>query len=212
MQNLNQTCATHGFHSSKPTAEPSSNTSKRTWHRAKGSNNAKAHKVSDMPVILEREVSLSRMDRQSDRSYRIPRGLDNIMDAAVDLIEHLSGLSFQSTQDLLVNAIEAAGMTIFARIDHYLEARSAGLSMPPTVVLIYGNPKAGTPIMLSAPQAALDLPLRVLVREELDGRVVVSFHPIVETLRVAGVPNALAIQLRPAQQLLLDAIQSSETC
>jgi hypothetical protein len=62
------------------------------------------------------------------------------------------------------------GVTIFARIDHAEAARNAGLAMPPTQVLIYGNAKGGTPLMLGAPSIALDLPLRVLVRDDCQGQ------------------------------------------
>ena len=78
--------------------------------------------------------------------------------------------------------------------------------MPPTTVLIYGNPKGGTPVMLEAPVAALDLPLRVLVRERPDGQVVAAFRPIAATLAQAGVPEPLRHRLDPAQSLLLDAL------
>lgn len=104
-------------------------------------------------------------------------------------------------------AIETAGLTIFARIDHAAGARQAGLEMPPTVLLIYGHAKGGTPIMLAAPLTALDLPLRVLVREGENVHALVAFHPIAPMLRAAGVPDALAIRLEPAQSLLLKAIQ-----
>ena len=98
-------------------------------------------------------------------------------------------------------------MTLFARIDHAAGARDAGLEMPPTVVLIYGNAKGGTPIMLAAPDVALDLPLRVLVREDSAGHAMVSFHPIAPMLQRAGVPDALSTRLEPAQRLLVEAIQ-----
>jgi uncharacterized protein (DUF302 family) len=81
------------------------------------------------------------------------------------------------------------------------------MTMPPTVVLIYGNPKGGTPIMLASPLAALDLPLRVLVREDASGRASIAFHPIAPVLRLAGVPEALATRLEPAQRLLIEAIR-----
>ncbi|MCY0854129.1 DUF302 domain-containing protein [Cupriavidus sp. D39] len=61
------------------------------------------------------------------------------------------------------------GMTIFARIYHAEAARNAGLAMPPTQVLIYGNAKRGTPLMLAARIVALNLPLRVLVRDDCQG-------------------------------------------
>ena len=82
-----------------------------------------------------------------------------------DFVEHPVAVAFAATLERLDRAIEAAGMMIFSRIDHAAGAQAAGLDMPPTVVLVYGNPSGGTPIMLSTPQAALDLPLRVLVRK-----------------------------------------------
>ena len=123
------------------------------------------------------------------------------------LSEHVSAVAFAPTLERLVQAIETAGMTVFARIDHAAGARQVGLELPPTVVLLYGHPRGGTPIMQAAPQAALDLPLRVLVRQEADGRVRVAFHPVAPMLRQAGVPEALATRLEPAQRILVEAIQ-----
>ena len=80
--------------------------------------------------------------------------------------------------------------------------------MPPTTVLIYGNQRGGTPVMLALPAAALDLPLRVLVREEPGGCTLVAFHPVVPAMGAFGVPEALAARLMPAQQVLLEALQS----
>jgi len=125
----------------------------------------------------------------------------------MNVVVHESTAGFAETLDRLVKAIESHGMTVFAKIDHAGGAREAGLAMPPTVVMLYGNPKGGTPIMLAAPQAALDLPLRVLVREEV-GRVLVSFHPVADMLKNAGVPDDLATRLEPAQRVLVDAIKS----
>ena len=124
------------------------------------------------------------------------------------IAEHASPLGFDATLDRLARAIERAGLTIFARIDHAAGAQGAGLAMPPTVVLIYGNAKGGTPVMLAVPQAALDLPLRVLVREDADGRTLVAFHPVAPMLLAAGVPEALANRLEPAQALLIKEIRS----
>jgi uncharacterized protein (DUF302 family) len=124
-----------------------------------------------------------------------------------DIAEHASPFAFQATLDRVASAIERAGLTIFARIDHAAGARQAGLQMPPTVLLIYGHAKGGTPIMLAAPQTALDLPLRVLVRESEDGRALIAFYPITPILRSAGVPDTLAGRLEPAQSVLLKAIQ-----
>jgi uncharacterized protein (DUF302 family) len=123
-----------------------------------------------------------------------------------DFVEHVSSVAFAPTLERLSKAIAAAGMIIFSRIDHAAGAREAGLDMPPTIVLSYGNPKSGTPIMLSAPRAALDLPLRVLMREREDSRALISFHPIAPLLQRAGVPAALAARLEAAQRVLVEAI------
>jgi uncharacterized protein (DUF302 family) len=122
-------------------------------------------------------------------------------------VERVSGLPFRQTLERIEQAIEAAGMTIFARIDHAAGAQTVGMTMPPTVVLLYGNPRGGTPIMLANPRAALDLPLRVLVREDAEGRALMSFHPIGPLLQASEVPAELAARLEPAQRLLVDALQ-----
>ena len=123
-----------------------------------------------------------------------------------DIVEQTSPLSFEGTVERLVQAIASGGMTIFAQIDHAANARDIGLTMPRATVLIYGNPKGGTPIMLATPSAALDLPLRVLVREREDGKAVIAFHSISAVLRRAGVPQDAAIRLEPAQHMLLAAV------
>ncbi len=127
---------------------------------------------------------------------------------ADDIVEQVSAFPFEPTLDRVTRAIEAAGLMLFARIDHAANAREAGLSMPPAMVLIYGHGKGGTPLMLAAPLAALDLPLRVLVREREDGRATIAFHPVAPMLRRAGVPEGLAVRLEPAQRLLVAAVES----
>jgi uncharacterized protein (DUF302 family) len=128
------------------------------------------------------------------------------MSSTPDLVELESADNFTATLERITHAIESHGMTIFASIDHAAGARTVGLVMPQTIVLLYGNPKGGTPLMLAAPQAALDLPLRVLVREREDGKAVVAFHPAMPMLKHAGVPDALASKLDPAQAILTAAL------
>jgi uncharacterized protein (DUF302 family) len=125
-----------------------------------------------------------------------------------EIAEHASPFSFGLTLERLVDGIAKSGMTIFARIDHAANARSVGATMPPTTVLLYGNAKGGTPIMLTTPQAALDLPLRVLIRETSDGKASIAFHPITPLLQRLGVPVDAAARLEPAQRMLLSAIAS----
>jgi uncharacterized protein (DUF302 family) len=124
------------------------------------------------------------------------------------LIEQTSAFPFQQTVARIAAAIQTAGLNVFARIDHAAAAREVGLNMPPTLVLIYGSPSGGTPVMLAAPQAALDLPLRVMIREDEAGTTVIAFHPVVEILRRAGVSPEIAKQLEPAQALLVKAVEA----
>jgi uncharacterized protein (DUF302 family) len=73
-------------------------------------------------------------------------------------------------------ALGAKGVKVFARIDHAGEAKAAGLELRPTEVLIFGNPKAGTPLMQAAPTIAIDLPLKVLVWQDDQGQVHVAWN------------------------------------
>jgi uncharacterized protein (DUF302 family) len=123
------------------------------------------------------------------------------------IVEHTSPWNLAATLDRLLAVIEGAGMTLFARIDHAAAARAVGLAMPPTVVLVYGQARGGTPIMLATPLSALDLPLRVLVREDPVGRAVVALRPAVPWLADVGVPADLAMHLQPAQEVVLEALK-----
>jgi uncharacterized protein (DUF302 family) len=125
-----------------------------------------------------------------------------------DIHETVSAYPFETTLERVTAAIAQAGLILFSRIDHRAGAQEAGLEMPPATVLIYGHPKSGTLVMLAAPLAALDLPLRVLIRQREDGRTAIAFHPIGAVLRAAGVPEPLAGRLDPAQQILVNAVAS----
>jgi uncharacterized protein (DUF302 family) len=72
--------------------------------------------------------------------------------------------------------LRAKGVKLFALVDHSGEAESAGLHMPPTRLLIFGNPKGGTPLMLSTPSVAIDLPLKILVAQDEAGQVWISYN------------------------------------
>ena len=84
--------------------------------------------------------------------------------------------SVDETVDRLKEILRAKDFTLFALIDHSGEAAKAGMKMPPTKVLIFGNPMAGTPLMLAAPSVALDLPLKILVAEDAQGKVSLSYN------------------------------------
>jgi uncharacterized protein (DUF302 family) len=82
----------------------------------------------------------------------------------------------EDTVAKLERILEAKGVKLFSVIDHSGEAEKAGLRMPATKLLIFGNPKAGTPLMIAAPEIALDLPLKILVWENAQGEVSVSYN------------------------------------
>ncbi|BCQ28277.1 DUF302 domain-containing protein (plasmid) [Caballeronia sp. NK8] len=81
-----------------------------------------------------------------------------------------------ATADRLEALIRARGLILFARIDFSGDAARAGLTMPPSQLLVFGNPQAGTPLMQAVPTAALDLPLKVLSWEDADGRAWLSYN------------------------------------
>jgi uncharacterized protein (DUF302 family) len=91
------------------------------------------------------------------------------------IITKTSAYSFDETLMRVVESIQAKGLTLFARIDHSVEAELAGLSMQPASVLIFGSPKAGTPLMVVSPLIALELPLKALVWQDSAGSVLVSY-------------------------------------
>src|SRR6202789_1090307 len=84
--------------------------------------------------------------------------------------------SVDETVDKLKAILNAKGVTLFALVDHSGEAEKVGMKMPPTKLLIFGNPKGGTPLMLAAPSVAIDLPLKILIWEDGSGKVWVSYN------------------------------------
>jgi uncharacterized protein (DUF302 family) len=84
--------------------------------------------------------------------------------------------SVDETVERLKGILRAKGMTLFALIDHSGEAEKMGMKMRPTKLLIFGNPKAGTPVMLAAPSSAIDLPLKILIWEDNQGKVWVTYN------------------------------------
>jgi uncharacterized protein (DUF302 family) len=97
--------------------------------------------------------------------------------------------SVETTIDRLEALLKERGILVFARIDFSGDASRAGLSMRPEQMLIFGNPKAGTPLMLAAPAAGLDLPMKLLAWEASDGKVWAAYNApqyVVQRYRLAG--------------------------
>ena len=108
--------------------------------------------------------------------------------ASADLIDKVSPHSVADTMDRLVTAVEGAGATVFARIDHAAGAAKVSMELRPTQTLIFGNPKLGTPAMLDSQTAGLDLPLRVLAYADGEGVVHVTYHAPVNLAATHGLP------------------------
>jgi uncharacterized protein (DUF302 family) len=107
---------------------------------------------------------------------------------AAGIVDRPSPQSVDATVERLEAILRAKGITLFASIDHSGEAAKVGLKMPPTKLLIFGKPEAGTPLMLAAPRIAIDLPLKILVWEDLEGQVWVSANSAAHLRERYGLP------------------------
>jgi uncharacterized protein (DUF302 family) len=122
--------------------------------------------------------------------------------AGVHTIE--SAHSFAETVARISRALESHGIKIFATIDQKAEAAAVGLGMPPVTLILFGNPKAGTPLMVAQPVSGLDLPLKVLVWES--GGVFVAFNTAAYLIARHHLPAALSANIAPAEKLIASAI------
>jgi uncharacterized protein (DUF302 family) len=122
------------------------------------------------------------------------------------IIEKPSNHSVDETVNRLKHLLHSQGVTLFALVDHSGEAEKVGMKMRPTKLLIFGNPKAGTPLMLAAPSIAIDLPLKVLVREDSDGQVSVSYNCPEYLKQRHGLPEDLLANIAVVQALVSKAV------
>jgi uncharacterized protein (DUF302 family) len=113
-------------------------------------------------------------------------------EAAVGLVTLKSAHSVEETVAGIRAVLQAKQIREFALIDHSAEAEKAGLLMPKTQVVIFGNPKGGTPLMLAAPSVAIDLPLKLLVREDAEGQVWISYWSAQALLERHGLADSFA--------------------
>jgi uncharacterized protein (DUF302 family) len=113
--------------------------------------------------------------------------------------------SVEATLQRLQSLLRERGVKIFACIDFSGDAAAAGLTMPAEKLLIFGNPKAGTPLMQSAPLAGLDLPVKALVYEESTGDTVIAYNDPRYVVQRHGLPDALAANLAAVVPLIEQA-------
>ena len=117
--------------------------------------------------------------------------------------EHSVDETVKRLQEILLDR----GITLFAIVDHSGEAAKVEMKMPPTKLLIFGNPRAGTPVMQAAPAAAIDLPLKLLVSEDGEGRVSISWNDPEYLRDRHGFPAELTENLSVAAKLAAAAAE-----
>jgi len=128
-------------------------------------------------------------------------------DTTNGIVDTPSRHSVDETVETLKAILHSKGVTLFAVIDHSGEAARSGLSMRPTKLLIFGSPKAGTPLMLAAPSAAIDLPLKLLVWEDARGQSWISYNSPQYLQKRHGFPAELLPNVAIIQTLATEAAQ-----
>ena len=123
------------------------------------------------------------------------------------IVDIPSNHSVNQTVEKLVAILEAKGVSLFALVDHSGEAEKVGMQMRPTKLLIFGSPSAGTPLMLAAPSLALDLPPKVLIREDDNGRVWVSYNSPDYLKERHGLPQELLHNIAVVETLAATAAE-----
>lgn len=133
--------------------------------------------------------------------------------AGETLVVKESTHSVKDTLDALTKAIEAKGLKVFARVDHAAGAKAAGMEMAPAEVLMFGNPKLGTPLMQAKPEIGIDLPLKVLAWQDSGGKVRIGYTAP-DTLKVrygvAGKDEVFATMTKALDGLTNEAIKGSK--
>ena len=104
----------------------------------------------------------------------MPSAMPSLADNGI--VSKPSNHSVDATVEKLKGILQAKGVALFALVDHSGEAEKVGLTMRPTKLLIFGSPKAGTPLMIASPSIAIDLPLKILIAEDAAGKVWVSYN------------------------------------
>ena len=121
------------------------------------------------------------------------------------IIRKPSNFSVDETVRKLQAILAAKAVTVFALIDHSGEAQKVGMQMPPTKLLIFGNPKGGTPLMLAAPSIAIDLPIKILVAEDEQGKAWISYNSAEYLAERHGLPHDLLQNLAFVESLATSA-------
>ena len=126
---------------------------------------------------------------------------------AEGIVEVPSAHTVEQTVQRLQAALAAHGLQVFALVDHSGEAAKVGLKMRPTKLLIFGSPKAGTPLMVASPSLAIDLPLKAMVWEDDKGKVWVSYNSPDFLKKRHSLPDDLVKNIAGAGALIAKAVE-----
>jgi uncharacterized protein (DUF302 family) len=123
------------------------------------------------------------------------------------IVDLAANHSVDAMVEKLKGILQAKGVTVFALIDHSGEAEKAGMKMRPTKLLIFGNPRAGTPLMLAAPSSAIDLPLKILLWEDARGKTWVSYNSPAYLQERHGISQELLQNIAVIETLAIKAAE-----
>ncbi|RDS79806.1 DUF302 domain-containing protein [Dyella monticola] len=126
------------------------------------------------------------------------------------VLRFASNFSFDVTVQRLHAAFAAHGIKVFATIDQQAEAVAVGLSMPPTTLIVFGSPKAGTPLMLANPAAGIDLPLKVLIVESGAGNVEAFMNTAKYVIERHALSPAFEANLSPVERLVANTLTAAK--
>jgi uncharacterized protein (DUF302 family) len=146
-------------------------------------------------------ASLVLLPGSSTRAENTPPDPGTIVQKEGGIVAIPSNHSVDETVDRLKDILQSRQITLFALIDHSGEAAKVGLKMPSTKLLIFGNPKGGTPLMLAAPSTAIDLPLKILVSEDAQGKVWLSYNSPEYLKERHGLPSNLLQNIAVVEKL-----------
>jgi uncharacterized protein (DUF302 family)/uncharacterized membrane protein YidH (DUF202 family) len=152
-----------------------------------------------MAIYLVSVRDSSRSQPGSSKEISMTLSKDNGM------VEIASKHSVDQTVENLKGILQAKGVTLFALVDHSGEAEKVGMTMRPTRLLIFGSPKAGTPLMVAAPSIAIDLPLKILVAEDDHGKVWISYNSTEYLQQRHSLPQELLANIAVVQTLAAKA-------
>jgi uncharacterized protein (DUF302 family) len=123
------------------------------------------------------------------------------------LVDLPSNQSVEETVEKLTGILKATGITLFTLVDHSGEAKKAGIKMPSTKLLVFGNPKAGTSVMLASPRSAIDLPLKILIWEDANDKVWVTYNSPIYLQERHNIPPDLLQNIAVIEQLAKQAAE-----